>query len=66
MAVFNAIKRAQDGQFKGGTDVVATVENDGVGIGKIGAGGQKYADQIKKIQQQIRTGKITDIPDTVK
>ena len=26
-AVFDAIKRAQDGKFKGGTDVIATVEN---------------------------------------
>ena len=38
-AVFEAIKRAQDGTFKGGTDVVATVENGGVGIGKISAEG---------------------------
>ena len=30
-AVFGAIKRAQDGTFKGGTDVIATVENGGVG-----------------------------------
>ena len=65
-AVFESIKRAQDGTFKGGTDVVATVENGGVGIGKLSAEGQKYADQIKKIQDQIASGEITDIPDTVK
>jgi basic membrane protein A len=65
-AVFEAIKRAQDGTFKGGTDVVATVENGGVGIGKLSAEAQKYADQIKKIQDQIASGEITDIPDTVK
>jgi basic membrane protein A and related proteins len=64
-AVFESIKRAQDGTFKGGTDVVATVENGGVGIGKISAEGQKYADQIKKIQDQIASGEITDIPDTM-
>ena len=55
----------QDGTFKGGTDVVATVANDGVGLGKLSAEGQKYADQIKKIQDQIASGEITDIPDTV-
>jgi basic membrane protein A and related proteins len=64
-AVFESIKRAQEGTSKGGTDVVATVENGGVGIGKISAEGQKYADQIKKIQDQIASGEITDIPDTM-
>jgi basic membrane protein A and related proteins len=66
VAVFDAIKRAQDGSFKGGTDVIATVENDGVGLGKIGPAGEKYADQIKKVQDDIASGKISDIPDTVK
>jgi basic membrane protein A and related proteins len=66
VAVFDAIKRAQDGSFKGGTDVVATVENGGVGIGKIGPAGEKYADQVKEVQDQIAAGEIPDIPDTVK
>jgi basic membrane protein A and related proteins len=66
IAVFDAIKRDQEGKFKGGTDVIATVENGGVGLGKLGPAGQKYADQVKKIQDQIASGEITDIPDTVK
>lgn len=66
VAVFNAIKRVQDGSFKGGTDVVATVENDGVGLGKIGPAGEKYADQIQEVQDKIAGGEIADIPDTVK
>src|SRR6185437_2670185 len=66
VAVFDAIKRAQAGQFKGGTDVIATVKNGGVGLGKLGPEGQKYADQIKKVQDDIASGKITGIPDTVK
>jgi basic membrane protein A and related proteins len=66
VAVFDAVKRAQDGTFKGGTDVLHTVENDGVGLGKIGPAGTKYADQVKEIQDQIAAGEITDIPDTVK
>jgi basic membrane protein A len=66
VAVFDAIKRAQDGTFKGGTDVIATVKNSGVGIGKIGPAGTKYADQIKQVQDKIASGEIKDIPDTVK
>ena len=65
VAVFDSIKRVQDGSFKGGTDVIATVENGGVGLGKIGPAGEKYADQIKEVTDQIAAGEITDIPDTV-
>jgi basic membrane protein A and related proteins len=66
VAVFNAIKGTRDGTIKGRTDIVATVKNGGVGLGKFNAEGQPYADQIKKIQNQIAAGEITDIPDTVK
>jgi basic membrane protein A len=66
VAVFDAIKRVQDGSFKGGTDVIATVENGGVGLGKIGPAGEKYADQIKEVTDKLAAGEIKDIPDTVK
>jgi basic membrane protein A len=66
VAVFDAIKRAQDGSFKGGTDVIATVENGGVGLGKISPAGEKYAGKIKEIQDQIAAGEIKDIPTEVK
>jgi basic membrane protein A len=66
VAVYDAIKRSQAGKFAGGTDVIATVKNGGVGIGKISAAGQKYADQVKQIQDKIASGEIADIPDTVK
>jgi basic membrane protein A len=66
VAVFNAIKRVQDGQFQGGRDVIHSLENDGVGLGELNAEGQKYADQVQEIQDQIASGEITDIPDTVK
>jgi basic membrane protein A and related proteins len=66
VAVYEAIKRVQDGEFKGGTDVFFDVKNDGVGVGEMNAEGQKYADQVQEIQDQIAAGEITDIPDTVK
>jgi basic membrane protein A and related proteins len=66
LAVSNVIKSVQDGTFKGGTDVINNVANDGVGIGKIGPAGQKYAAQVEKIRKEIADGTITDIPDTVK
>jgi len=65
VAVFNAIKQVQDGSFKGGSDVIHDLKNNGVGIGKISSAGQKYADQVKQVQDQIVTGEITNIPDTV-
>ena len=66
VAVFDAIKRAQDGNFKGGTDVIATVENGGVGLGKLGPEGEKYADQVKEMTDKIAAGEVADIPETVK
>jgi basic membrane protein A len=64
VAVFNAIKSVQDNTYKGGADIVADLKSDGVGIGKISPAGQKYADQIKPIEDQIKSGQITP-PDTV-
>ena len=66
VAIFDAIKRVQEGKFKGGDDVIATVKSGGVGIGKISPAGQKYADQIKEVQDKLASGEIPDIPDTVK
>jgi basic membrane protein A len=66
VAVFNAMKRAQEGNFKGGTDVIHSLKNDGVGLGKMNSEGQKYADQVKEIQDQIASGEITNIPAEVK
>ena len=48
MAVFDAIKRAQAGQFKGGTDVIATVKNGGVGIGKI----ERRGHEVRRPDQE--------------
>jgi basic membrane protein A len=61
-AVFQAVERAQKGQFEGGTDVIATVENGGVGLGELGPEGQQYADQIEQVTQQVASGEVGEIP----
>ena len=65
-AVFEAVQRAQEGNFEGGTDVIATVENGGVGLGELGPEGEQYADQIDQITQQVASGEVGEIPAEVK
>ena len=66
MAVLNAIKGVQDDKYTGGQDVINSVESGGIGYGKLNAAAEKYADQVKQIEDQIKSGEIADIPDTVK
>ena len=66
VAVFNAIKAAQADQYAGGTDILNTVKSGGIGYGKLNAAAEKYADQVKAVQDKIASGEIADIPDTVK
>ena len=66
VSVFDTAKAVQDGSFKGGEDQVFDLKSDGVGLGKLNADGQKYADQVDKIKQDIIDGKISNIPNTVK
>jgi basic membrane protein A len=66
VAVFNAIKAAQADQYAGGTDILNTVKSGGIGYGKLNATAEKYADQVKAVQDKIASGEIADIPDTVK
>ena len=65
VAVFNAIKAAQQGTFNGGQDTINDLSNNGVGFGKLNAAGQKYASQLQKVAADIKSGKISNIPDTV-
>jgi basic membrane protein A len=67
VAVVHVITQVQNGTFKGGTDYVSTVANNGVGIGKISS--QVPADIVAKVEAQeklLAAGKLTDIPTTVK
>jgi basic membrane protein A and related proteins len=65
VAVFDTVKLAQDGSFKGGTDQVFELKNDGVGLGKISAVGKEFEPQVQKIAEQIKSGELSDIPDEV-
>jgi basic membrane lipoprotein Med (substrate-binding protein (PBP1-ABC) superfamily) len=64
VAVFDAIKSVQDDQFKGGTDRIFDAKSGGVGIGKVSPEGEKYAQDLEKVQQQLAAGEI-DVPNTV-
>jgi basic membrane protein A and related proteins len=65
VAVETAIKAAQDGSLKGGTNTTFDLKNDGVGIGKTNAEGAKYESQVADVAAKIKSGEIADIPDTV-
>jgi basic membrane protein A and related proteins len=66
VAVFDTVKAAQDGSFKGGEDQLFDFKNDGVAYGKLNAAGQKYADKAEEVKQKIIDGQIKDIPTEVK
>jgi basic membrane protein A and related proteins len=66
VAVFDTAKAAQDGSFAGGEDQIFDLKNDGVGLGKLNADGEKFADQMEEIKQKIIDGEIKDIPAEVK
>ena len=66
MAVFETAKAVQDGTFKGGEDQIFDLKSDGVGLGKLNAEGQKYADQVEKIKQDDHQRQDQRHPDEVK
>jgi basic membrane protein A and related proteins len=66
VSVFETAKAVQDGSFKGGEDQIFDLKSDGVGLGKLNADGQPFADQIEEVKQKIIDGEITDIPSEVK
>ena len=66
-AVFDSIRDAQAGKFKGGTDSVYGLDVGGVGIGKFSPKTPACIEaKVAQIKQQIASGKITNIPTTVK
>jgi basic membrane protein A len=65
VAVFDSAKAVKDGSFKGGTNTVFDLSNDGAGIGKISATGSKYEPDVQGVADKIKSGDLTDIPDSV-
>jgi basic membrane protein A len=67
VAVFDTLKETQDSSFKGGQDSYFDLTNNGVGIGKVSPKVPKsIVDKVDQIRAQIVSGKIANIPDTVK
>jgi basic membrane protein A len=66
-SVFDAIKNAKAGNFKGGTDAVYGLDVNGVGIGKFSPKTPKgIPAKVAKVKQQIVSGEIGNIPTTVR
>jgi len=66
-AVYDSIRDAKAGKFKGGTDSVYGLDIGGVGIGKFSSKTPAgIAAKVAQIKQEIVSGKITNIPTTVK
>ena len=65
VAVFNAIKSLMAGKFAAGANVTNNIANGGIGYGKIGPAGLKFAPEIQKLYTEIKDGKISNIPNTV-
>jgi basic membrane protein A and related proteins len=58
-SVFDTVKAVQEGSFKGGTDAVFNLENDGVAIGKTSDKvTQDILDKVDELKQQIIDGQL--------
>ncbi len=66
-AVYDSIKDAKNGSFKGGQDVVYGLAQDGVGIGRFSPKAPSgIAAKVAQVRQRILDGKVGNIPTTVK
>jgi basic membrane protein A and related proteins len=66
VAVFQTIQDVQEGGWNGGEDTIFDVASGAVGIGEIAPDvpAQAVAD-TKRVQEEIASGAIADIPETV-
>ncbi|HZR94295.1 MAG TPA: BMP family ABC transporter substrate-binding protein [Gaiellaceae bacterium] len=65
-SVFDTIKQVLAGKFKGGTNAVFSLRNDGVGLGRVSPKVPKaYVAKVDRIAKQIAGGKISNIPTDV-
>jgi basic membrane protein A len=66
-AVYDSIKDAKNGRFKGGTDTVYGLGAGGVGIGKFSSKAPAGIEaKIAAVESKLKAGKIANIPTTVK
>jgi basic membrane protein A len=66
VSVYDTVQQVLDGTFKGGTDSVFSLRNDGVGLGKISPKVPKaFVDKVHQIEKDIASGKIKNIPTEV-
>ena len=65
-SVYSSIQQVLAGKFKGGTNAVFSLQNNGVGLGKISSKVPK-ADvlKVRQIAKDISSGKISHIPTSV-
>ncbi|MES1247218.1 MAG: BMP family ABC transporter substrate-binding protein [Actinomycetota bacterium] len=65
-SVYATVQQVLEGKFKGGTNSVFSLANDGVRLGKISPKVPKaYVAKVRAIAKQIASGKLADIPTTV-
>jgi basic membrane protein A len=65
-AVYDSIKDAKEGNFRGGQDTVYGLKGDGVGIGKFSPNApSNIPGAVNKVKQDIVSGKIKNIPTVV-
>jgi basic membrane protein A and related proteins len=66
VAVFQTVQAVQDGAFTGGTNTVFDIASGGVGMGEITPDvSADVVAQVNRVQDQIASGEIKNIPDTV-
>jgi basic membrane protein A and related proteins len=65
-AVYLTSKSVQDGMFKGGTNSIFGLDQDGVGLGKFSPQANEMdIAATEKVEKQIADGTIADIPTTL-
>jgi basic membrane protein A len=65
LAVLHAIAALLNGQFVPAGNVYNDITNGGVGYGAPGPAGQPYAAQVATVYNNMKAGKIQNIPSTV-
>jgi basic membrane protein A len=66
-SVYATIQQVLDGKFRGGTNAVFSLQNQGVGLGKISPRVPKSdVQKLQQVAKRIATGSIANIPTQVK